>query len=135
MIRCLQDVFLFEARRYALYLIEDYLMALRQHLIQKLEQRLSPQQIQLMKLLQVPTMELDQRIKQDILISPDDILTAKHGQGLGRPELKSTVLKVQDCGQRPSWRPCPGGGSSGALSAGLAGGLAVPSKSKARGFA
>jgi RNA polymerase sigma-54 factor len=36
-------------------------MALKQQLSQKLEQRLSPQQIQLMKLLQVPTMELDQR--------------------------------------------------------------------------
>jgi len=45
-------------------------MALRQHLIQKLEQRLSPQQIQLMKLLQVPTMELDQRIKQEIEENP-----------------------------------------------------------------
>ena len=41
-------------------------MALKQFLSQKLEQRLSPQQIQLMKLLQVPTMELDQRIKQEI---------------------------------------------------------------------
>ncbi len=45
-------------------------MALRQHLAQKLEQRLSPQQIQLMKLLQVPTMELDQRIKQEIEENP-----------------------------------------------------------------
>jgi RNA polymerase sigma-54 factor len=45
-------------------------MALRQHLSQKLEQRLSPQQIQLMKLLQVPTMELDQRIKQEIEENP-----------------------------------------------------------------
>lgn len=45
-------------------------MALKQHLIQKLEQRLSPQQIQLMKLLQVPTMELDQRIKQEIEENP-----------------------------------------------------------------
>ena len=45
-------------------------MALRQQLIQKLEQRLSPQQIQLMKLLQVPTMELDQRIKQEIEENP-----------------------------------------------------------------
>jgi len=45
-------------------------MALRQNLIQKLEQRLSPQQIQLMKLLQVPTMELDQRIKQEIEENP-----------------------------------------------------------------
>jgi RNA polymerase sigma-54 factor len=45
-------------------------MALKQHLAQKLEQRLSPQQIQLMKLLQVPTMELDQRIKQEIEENP-----------------------------------------------------------------
>ena len=45
-------------------------MALKQHLAQKLEQRLSPQQIQLMKLLQVPTMELDQRIKKEIEENP-----------------------------------------------------------------
>lgn len=45
-------------------------MALKQNLAQKLEQRLSPQQIQLMKLLQVPTMELDQRIKQEIEENP-----------------------------------------------------------------
>ena len=45
-------------------------MALKQHLGHKLEQRLSPQQIQLMKLLQVPTMELDQRIKQEIEENP-----------------------------------------------------------------
>ena len=45
-------------------------MALKQHLAQKLEQRLSPQQIQLMKLFQVPTMELEQRIKQEIEENP-----------------------------------------------------------------
>lgn len=45
-------------------------MALKQYLGQKLEQRLSPQQIQLMKLLQVPTMELDQRIKQELEENP-----------------------------------------------------------------
>jgi RNA polymerase sigma-54 factor len=45
-------------------------MALKQYLSHKLEQRLSPQQIQLMKLLQVPTMELDQRIKQEIEENP-----------------------------------------------------------------
>ena len=45
-------------------------MALRQQFSQKLEQRLSPQQIQLMKLLQVPTIELDQRIKQEIEENP-----------------------------------------------------------------
>lgn len=45
-------------------------MALKQYLANKLEQRLSPQQIQLMKLLQVPTMELDARIKQEIEENP-----------------------------------------------------------------
>ena len=45
-------------------------MALRQSLSQKMEQKLSPQQIQLMKLLQVPTMEMDQRIKQELEINP-----------------------------------------------------------------
>lgn len=45
-------------------------MALKQNLSFKLEQRLSPQQIQLMKLLEVPTMELDQRIKQEIEENP-----------------------------------------------------------------
>ena len=45
-------------------------MAIKQFLAQKLEQRLSPQQIQLMKLLQVPTMELDQRIKQELEENP-----------------------------------------------------------------
>mgnify|MGYP002619827616 CR=1 FL=1 len=44
--------------------------ALRQTLSLKLEQRLSPQQIQLMKLLQIPTMELDQRIKQELEENP-----------------------------------------------------------------
>ena len=45
-------------------------MALKQFLSQKQDQRLSPQQIQLMKLLQVPTMELEQRIKQEIEENP-----------------------------------------------------------------
>ncbi len=45
-------------------------MALKQALTQKLDQRLSPQQIQLMKLLQVPTIELEQRIKQEIEENP-----------------------------------------------------------------
>ncbi|HLW30487.1 MAG TPA: RNA polymerase factor sigma-54 [Brumimicrobium sp.] len=45
-------------------------MALKQSFSQKMEQKLSPQQIQLMKLLQVPTMELDQRIKQELEVNP-----------------------------------------------------------------
>jgi RNA polymerase sigma-54 factor len=44
--------------------------ALKQTITQKLDQRLSPQQIQLMKLLQVPTVELDQRIKQELEENP-----------------------------------------------------------------
>ncbi len=43
---------------------------LRQRLQQKLMQKLSPQQIQLMKLLQVPALLLDQRIKQEIEENP-----------------------------------------------------------------
>lgn len=43
---------------------------LKQQLQQKLLQKLSPQQIQLMKLLQVPALLLDQRIKQEIEENP-----------------------------------------------------------------
>lgn len=43
---------------------------LKQTLQQKLLQKLSPQQIQLMKLLQVPTMELEQRIKEEMEENP-----------------------------------------------------------------
>src|SRR5688500_5953688 len=43
---------------------------LKQGLSQKMLQRMSPQQIQLMKLLQVPTMQLEQRIKEELEINP-----------------------------------------------------------------
>ncbi len=43
---------------------------LKQSLSQKLIQKLSPQQIQLMKLLQVPTASLEQRIKEELEINP-----------------------------------------------------------------
>lgn len=45
-------------------------MALGQSLQQKLLQRLSPQQIQLMKLLQVPTANLEERIKEELEDNP-----------------------------------------------------------------
>lgn len=45
-------------------------MSLRQTQSLKLLQKLSPQQIQLMKLLQVPTSELEQRIKEELEINP-----------------------------------------------------------------
>jgi RNA polymerase sigma-54 factor len=43
---------------------------LNQRLSQKMLQKLSPQQIQLMKLLQVPTVLLEQRIKEELEINP-----------------------------------------------------------------
>ena len=45
-------------------------MALSQSLQQKLMQKLSPQQIQLMKLLQVPTANLEERIKEELEENP-----------------------------------------------------------------
>ena len=45
-------------------------MALHQSLQQKLLQKLSPQQIQLMKLLQVPTAQLEERIKEELEENP-----------------------------------------------------------------
>src|SRR5690606_19976739 len=45
-------------------------MALSQNLQQRLLQKLSPQQIQLMKLLQVPTAYLDERIKEELEENP-----------------------------------------------------------------
>jgi RNA polymerase sigma-54 factor len=43
---------------------------LKQSLQQKLLQKLSPQQIQLIKLLEIPTMQLEQRIKQELEENP-----------------------------------------------------------------
>ncbi len=43
---------------------------LGQHLSQKMLQKLSPQQIQLMKLLQIPTASIDERIKEELEANP-----------------------------------------------------------------
>ena len=43
---------------------------LHQHLSQRMLQKLSPQQIQLMKLLQIPTATLEQRIKEELEANP-----------------------------------------------------------------
>ena len=43
---------------------------LKQGQYQKLLQKLSPQQIQLMKLLQVPTAQLEERIKEELEVNP-----------------------------------------------------------------
>lgn len=43
---------------------------LKQNLSLKLQQKLSPQQIQLMKMLQLPTVEMEQRIKEELAENP-----------------------------------------------------------------
>ena len=43
---------------------------LRQSQQQRLSQKLSPQQIQLMKLLQIPTTQLEERIKEELEENP-----------------------------------------------------------------
>ena len=56
-------------------------MALSQTLQQKLLQRLSPQQIQLMKLLQIPTANLDERIKEELEENPALEVTEEGSEG------------------------------------------------------
>ncbi|MFN2457183.1 MAG: RNA polymerase factor sigma-54 [Chitinophagaceae bacterium] len=67
-------------------------MSLNQSLQQKLLQKLSPQQIQLMKLLQVPTANLDERIKEELEENPALELTDdKHEDNYeGKDELTET---------------------------------------------
>ena len=59
-------------------------MALHQSLQQKLLQKLSPQQIQLMKLLQVPTANLEERIKEELEENPalelDEVNAEENGE-------------------------------------------------------
>ena len=58
-------------------------MALSQSLQQKLLQKLSPQQIQLMKLLQVPTANLEERIKEELEENPAlEVTEENHEDGL-----------------------------------------------------
>ena len=71
---------------------------LRQGLHQKLLLKLSPQQIQLMKLLQVPTMQLEQRIKEELEANPaleeglseDDEPTSTADDEVEIPQTEST---------------------------------------------
>ena len=44
--------------------------AISQRQVQKMLQKLSPQQIQMIKLLELPTLQLEQRIKQEIEENP-----------------------------------------------------------------
>ena len=57
---------------------------LKQTQQQKLLQKLSPQQIQLMKLLQVPTVNLEERIKEELEENP----ALEYGEEAGEDEFK-----------------------------------------------
>jgi RNA polymerase sigma-54 factor len=63
-------------------------MALSQSLQQKLLQKLSPQQIQLMKLLQVPTANLEERIKEELEENPALEVTEDENGDSAADELK-----------------------------------------------
>ena len=60
---------------------------LKQSLQQKLQQKLSPQQIQLMKLLQVPAIALEQRIKEEMEANP----VLEEGEEVDYDENESSV--------------------------------------------
>ena len=60
---------------------------LKQNLSQKQLQKLSPQQIQLMKLLQVPTGQLEQRIKEELEGNP----ALEVGEKEENPDLDSSA--------------------------------------------
>ncbi len=73
-------------------------MALRQSLSFKLQQKLSPQQIQLMKLLQLPTVALEQRIKEEMESNPaldegkeeEEELEKEQDDDFGRDEISDS---------------------------------------------
>lgn len=57
-------------------------MALKQQLEQKLQQRLSPQQIQVIRLMELTNLELEERIKQEIIDNPalDEVSIGSDGE-------------------------------------------------------
>ena len=71
-------------------------MALKQFLSQKLEQRLSPQQIQLMKMLQLPTIELEKRIKEELELNPALDEGEEQNQELSEDNLDTSTEKRED---------------------------------------
>lgn len=73
---------------------------IRQQLSQKLLQKLSPQQIQLMKLLQIPTVSLEQRIKEELeanpaLEEPDNYSDNESDSTSDSPEEKATEAEKE----------------------------------------
>src|SRR6185436_19131441 len=72
-------------------------MALSQSLQQKLLQKLSPQQIQLMKLLQVPTANLEERIKEEMEENPAlELEEEKHDEYEEKDEFAENAEEAHD---------------------------------------
>lgn len=69
---------------------------LKQNLSLRLQQKLSPQQIQLMKMLQLPTVEMEERIKQEIEENP----ALEEGEDHEEEELPTTE-QAMDEGEEP----------------------------------
>ena len=63
-------------------------MAIKQQLEQKLQQRLSPQQIQIVRLMELTNLELEERIKQEIIDNPalDEISIGSDGEENSLPK-------------------------------------------------
>lgn len=75
----------------------------RQSLSQKLQQKLSPQQIQLMKLLQIPTATLEQRIQEELEVNPaleEGDETADLSEGLSDMDLSDADLSYNEREQK-----------------------------------
>ncbi len=66
-------------------------MNLKQNLSQKMMQRLSPQQVQLLKLMQVTTVDLEQRIKDELQSNP----ALEEGNG-GKPQDEVPISQLKD---------------------------------------
>jgi len=66
-------------------------MAISQRQIQKLQQTLSPQQIQMIKLLELPAMQLEQRVKQEI----EDNIVLEEEEGASDDE-EAQKISVED---------------------------------------
>ncbi|MCD6332507.1 MAG: RNA polymerase factor sigma-54 [Bacteroidales bacterium] len=90
---------------------------LKQHLQQKLLQKLSPQQIQLIKLLEIPAVQLEKRIKKELEENPvleegretdpdtpDDIIQ----NDLEEEQDEVSIESYKDDGEIPSYRLNPG---------------------------
>ena len=71
-------------------------MAIKQSLQQRLLQKLSPQQIQLMKMLQLPTLELEKRIKEELELNPALDEGEEQNQELSEDNLETSTEKRED---------------------------------------